>query len=106
MTNKERNSQHKQQILPVFTMDTEAINNAAGTTDQPGKRRLHELKRALFEEDMSYAQLAQLCNCTKQNMSMRFLNDDCKLSDMEKMAEALGYEFTWKLTKKKSRRAK
>lgn len=27
-----------------------------------GKRRLHESKRVLFEEDMSYAQLAQLCN--------------------------------------------
>lgn len=38
---------------------------------------------------------------------MRFLNDDRKLSDMEKMAaEALVYEFTWKLTKKKIRRAK
>jgi len=39
-------------------------------------------------------------------MSLRFINDDCKLSDMEKMAEALGYEFAWTLTKKKTKRLK
>ena len=106
MTDKVKHYRHKQQILQVFTMNTEATPNITGTSDVPSKSRLYEVKRALFEENMSYAQLAQFCNCTKQNMSMRFINDDCKLSDMEKMAEALGYEFTWKLTKKKTRKSK
>ncbi len=87
-------------------MNREATNNVTGTADQPNKSRLYPVKRALFEENMSYAQLAQACKCTKQNISMRFISDDCKLSDMEKMAEALGYEFTWKLTKKKTKRTK
>lgn len=68
------------------------------------KKRLQPVKRVLFEENVSYAQLAQACKCSKQNMSLRFINDDCKLSDMEKMAEALGYEFTWTFTKKKKSR--
>ena len=106
LTFKERNYRSKQQILQVFMMNREATNNVTGTADQPNKSRLYPVKRALFEENMSYAQLAQACKCTKQNISMRFISDDCKLSDMEKMAEALGYEFTWKLTKKKTKRTK
>ena len=70
------------------------------------EKRLYPIRQVLTKEDVSYAQLAQACKCSKQNMSLRFINDDCKLSDMEKMAEALGYEFSWKLTKKKSRKTK
>ena len=85
-------------------MNTENTNNSANASVQPSKRRLYAVKLALFEENVSYAELAQHCKCTKQNMSMRFINDDCKLSDMEKMAEALGYEFSWTFTKKKSKK--
>ena len=87
-------------------MNSEPNNNVTLTTEDSSKKRLHPVRRVLFEENVSYAQLAQACKCSKQNMSLRFINDDCKLSDMEKMAEALGYEFSWKLTKKKSRNTK
>lgn len=88
-------------------MNTETNNSVAVTPDETGKRRLHPVKRALFEENVSFAQLAQACKCSKQNMSLRFINDDCKLSDMEKMAEAIGYDFSWTFTKKKkSKKAK
>ena len=87
-------------------MNSEPNNNVTLTTEDSSKKRLHPVRRVLFEENVSYAQLAQACKWSKQNMSLRFINDDCKLSDMEKMAEALGYEFSWKLTKKKSRKTK
>lgn len=82
------------------------INSSVNIAEETSKKRLQPVRRILFEENISYAQLAQACKCSKQNMSLRFINDDCKLSDMEKMAEAIGYEFLWKLTKKKSRGTK
>lgn len=84
-------------------MNTE-INSSVNIAEMTSKKRLQPVRRVLFEENVSYAQLAQACKCSKQNMSLRFINDDCKLSDMEKMAEALGYEFTWNFTKKKKSR--
>ena len=84
-------------------MNTE-INSSVNIAEDTSKKRLQPVRRILFEENVSYAQLAQACKCSKQNMSLRFINDDCKLSDMEKMAEALGYEFTWTFTKKKKSR--
>lgn len=84
-------------------MNTE-INSSVNIAEMTSKKRLQPVRRVLFEENVSYAQLAQACKCSKQNMSLRFINDDCKLSDMEKMAEALGYEFTWTFTKKKKSR--
>ena len=86
-------------------MNTE-INSSVNIAEMTSKKRLQQVRRVLFEENVSYAQLAQACKCSKQNMSLRVINDDCKLSDMEKMAEALGYEFSWKLTKKKYRKTK
>lgn len=86
-------------------MNTE-INSSVNIAEDTSKKRLQPVRRILFEENVSYAQLAQACKCSKQNMSLRFINDDCKLSDMEKMAEALGYEFSWKLIKKRDKRHK
>ena len=85
-------------------MNSEPNNNVTLTTEDSSKKRLHPVRRVLFEENVSYAQLAQACKCSKQNMSLRFINDDCKLSDMEKMAEAIGYDFSWTFTKKKKAR--
>lgn len=82
------------------------INSSVNIAEETSKKRLQPVRRILFEENISYAQLAQACKCSKQNMSLRFINDDCKLSDMEKMAEALGYEFSWKLIKKRDKRHK
>ena len=87
-------------------MNGEPNNSVTLANEDSSKKRLYPIRQVLTKEDVSYAQLAQACKCSKQNMSLRFINDDCKLSDMEKMAEALGYEFSWKLTKKKSRRVK
>lgn len=84
-------------------MNTE-INSSVNIAEMTSKKRLQPVRRVLFEENVSYAQLAQACKCSKQNMSLRFINDDCKLSDMEKMAEAIGYDFSWTFTKKKKAR--
>lgn len=84
-------------------MNTE-INSSVNIAEDTSKKRLQPVRRVLFEENISYAQLAQACKCSKQNMSLRFINDDCKLSDMEKMAEAIGYDFSWTFTKKKKAR--
>lgn len=84
-------------------MNTE-INSSVNIAEETSKKRLQPVRRVLFEENISYAQLAQACKCSKQNMSLRFINDDCKLSDMEKMAEAIGYDFSWTFTKKKKAR--
>jgi hypothetical protein len=83
---------------------TTEINSSVNIAEMTSKKRLQPVRRVLFEENISYAQLAQACKCSKQNMSLRFINDDCKLSDMEKMAEAIGYDFSWTFTKKKKAR--
>ena len=64
------------------------------------KKRLRKLRLFLRNNEISMAELAKRCNLSRQCISLRFSLDDCKLSDMEQMAEALGYEFTWSLKRK------
>ena len=69
----------------------------------PGKKkgsRLRPLFDVLVDENMSISELARRCGMAKQSMSTRFAVDDCRVSDMEQMAEALGYKFVWYLEPK------
>jgi hypothetical protein len=69
----------------------------------PGKKkgmRLRPFFDILVDNNMSIAELARRCGMAKQSMSTRFAVDDCRCSDMEEMAEALGYKFVWYLEPK------
>lgn len=61
----------------------------------PGKKkgpRLRPIFDILVDENMSISELARRCGMAKQSMSTRFAVDDCRISEFEKMADALGYE--------------
>ena len=69
----------------------------------PGKKkgmRLRPIFDILVDENMSISELARRCGMAKQSMSTRFTVDDCRISEFEKMAEALGYDCKIVLTKK------
>lgn len=91
----------------------EAVKNAAETpvpansrtrlSFSPGTKkgfRLRPVFDYLMDENVSLAELARRVGISRQSMSTRFAVDDCKVSDMEKMASALGYEFEWTFKKK------
>lgn len=70
----------------------------------PGKKkgtRLRPIFDLLVDQNTSISELARRCGIAKQSMSTRFSVDDCRLSDLEKMADALGYGATIVLTPKK-----
>ena len=79
-------------------MNGEPNNSVTLANEDSSKKRLYPIRQVLTKEDVSYAQLAQACKCSKQNMSLRFINDDCKLSDMEKMAADPVTQDWWKCT--------
>lgn len=62
--------------------------------------RLKPLLVKLIDENITIQQLADRCEISRQGMNSRMAKDDCKLSDMEQMADKLGYKFIWTLEKK------
>lgn len=70
-----------------------------GVSQKRGER-LKPLLVKLIEENITVQQLADKCEISRQGMNSRLAKDDCKLSDMELMADKLGYKFTWRLEKK------
>lgn len=69
----------------------------------PGTKKGYRLRPVfdyLMDENVSLSELGRRVGISRQSMSTRFAVDDCKMSDMEKMAEALGYEFQWTFKKK------
>ena len=62
--------------------------------------RLRPVFNYLMDENVSLSELGRRIGLSRQSMSTRFAVDDCKVSDMEKMADALGYEFIWSFRKK------
>ena len=66
----------------------------------PGKKkglRLRPLFDKLVDQNMSISELARRGGIAKQSMSTRFAVDDCRVSDLEQMAEAVGCKLVWKL---------
>ena len=55
----------------------------------------------MVDENLSISELARRCGMAKQSMSTRFAVDDCRISDLEKMADALGFDARIVLEKKK-----
>lgn len=61
----------------------------------PGRKkgeRLRPVFDKLVDANMSISELGRLCGIPKQTLSSRFIADDCRLSELEKMAAALGYD--------------
>lgn len=78
-------------------------NSRARMPFSPGTKkgfRLRPVFDFLMDENVSLSELGRRVGISRQSMSTRFAVDDCKMSDMEKMAEALGYEFQWTFKKK------
>lgn len=82
---------------------TRPQNTRARMPFSPGTKkgaRLRPVFDYLMDENVSLSELGRRVGISRQSMSTRFAVDDCKVSDMEKMAEALGYEFVWSFKKK------
>ena len=62
--------------------------------------RLRPVIDVMMDENITVSEFANRVGITKQAMSYRFYRDDVYLSAMEKMAEAIGYEFVWSFRKK------
>lgn len=90
-----------------------AVKTAVEATETPKSRtrmpfspgakkgsRLRPVFNYLMDENVSLSELGRRIGLSRQSMSTRFAVDDCKVSDMEKMADALGYEFVWSFRKK------
>ena len=61
--------------------------------------RLDPLLVQMFADKVSIKELAQRLGMTQAAVNDWFKNDDCKLSRLEQMAEALGYKLRWTLEK-------
>ena len=57
--------------------------------------RLSGIRKYLAELGITGAQLGAMCNVDRHIMRRWFQSDDCKISEMEKMAKAAGYRFEW-----------
>jgi len=62
--------------------------------------RLNPVLKYMIDEHTTISELAEAIGITRQGMTLRFKADDCRLSDMEQMAEVMGYEFKWEWVKK------
>ena len=62
--------------------------------------RLRPLVDKMVELDVSYSELSRRLGIRRQSMENRFKNDDCKITDLEDMAKALGCNLVWTLKKK------
>ena len=51
--------------------------------------RLRPVVDQMLAQDVSYSELSRQVGIKRQTMETRFKNDDCKMSDLEKMANAL-----------------
>ncbi len=84
--------------------EKKANSKVVDTTQAAKKRgpRLAKLRHALNDEGITLTELGKRCNLTRNGVSLRFYNDDCKLSELEKMVEAIGYELNLVITPKKT----
>lgn len=58
------------------------------------------LKKLLIDEEITQGELANKIETTQQNLSKKFKNNSFYVRDLEKIAEALGYELKIEFVKK------
>lgn len=56
---------------------------------------LKPIMQYLFEKNVSVPDLAKRCGLTPGGMAFRIREGVCMMSQMEEMAEAMGYRFVW-----------
>lgn len=52
-----------------------------------------DIKRVLFEKDMTVKDLADILGCTPENLYKKFKKDDWKESDIYEIAKVLDCEY-------------
>ena len=75
-------------------------NTRARMPFSPGTKkgaRLRPVFDYLMDENVSLSELGRRVGISRQSMSTRFAVDDCRVSDPEQMAEAVGCKLVWKL---------
>jgi len=93
-----------------------AIKTSKGTTAPTGEEassktaiassvshlctRLNPVLRRMIKGHITLSELADAAGIDHWHMAQCFKSDDCFLSDLEQMAQALGYRFKWKWVKK------
>ena len=58
------------------------------------------IKLLCANEDVTLTELAHRIGKSQPNLSNMIARSDFRISDMEKIADALGYKFTYKFTRK------
>ena len=61
--------------------------------------RLRPVVDMMLARNVSYSELSRRVGIKKQTMDTRFKKDDCKMSALEKMAEALNCDLVWTFEK-------
>ena len=59
-------------------------------------------KLDMLTQNVSATELARRVGISRQSMTARLKTDDCKMSDLQEMAQALGCELVWDWVKKES----
>lgn len=59
-----------------------------------------EIRKIMIDEDVTLTSLAEKLNVTQQNMSAKFKKNDFRISELNSIAEAIGYEVNIFFTKK------
>ena len=83
---------HKKKSLPA------SLSAMVGT-------RMLPILQVAIKEGVDILELCKRCNLSRSGLYLKFSNDDCKLSDFEKLANALGYEAKITLKRKYSRKS-
>ena len=63
-------------------------------------RRLRPVIIAMMDENVSISDLADRLGLSRQSVNRWFQVDDIRVTSLEEMVDALGYELEWKLVKK------
>lgn len=59
-----------------------------------------EIRKIMIDEDITLTSLAEKLNVTQQNMSAKFKKNDFRISELNSIAEAIGYEVNISFIKK------
>ena len=84
-----------------MTADTGKIRRAIPINlARKGVKRMRPIIDALLDENVSISQLSEEIGISRQSINRWFNVDDAKLSQVEELGRAMGYEVELKLTKK------
>lgn len=68
--------------------------------------RMSPIVRIAEKQGMDIQELCRRSNLSRSGIYLKFANDDCKLSDLEKLADALGYNVRFSFKRKYKKTSK